>query len=128
MKCKRQSCSNEARANTYRGHVPMYCSRSCNVKDKVNELRKRRKREIVDMFGGGCSKCGYDKCLAALQFHHTDPSQKDIALSRAVTLRMDRIKDELMKCVLLCANCHAEEHWMSEEEHALVAEIVLART
>lgn len=66
---------------------------------------------IVDYLGGKCSNCGYNKCVAALDAHHIDPSNKSFALShRGLTKSWDRIKEEANKCRLLCANCHREEH------------------
>jgi hypothetical protein len=53
--------------------------------------------------------CGYAKSVVALQFHHVDPSAKRFALSReGVTRSLARAREEAAKCVLLCANCHAE--------------------
>jgi hypothetical protein len=53
--------------------------------------------------------CGYSRCPAALQFHHRDPATKSFAVSRqGVTRSLARARAEARKCVLLCANCHAE--------------------
>ena len=62
--------------------------------------------------GGGCQHCGYDKCLAALEFHHLNPNEKEFSISRiGVTVKLtDRIKKELAKGILLCSNCHRETH------------------
>ena len=53
-----------------------------------------------------------------LQFHHLDPSQKEFALSdinfNALSFNMKMLKEEVNKCQLLCANCHAEQHFLSE--------------
>lgn len=55
----------------------------------------------------GCLDCGYNKCAAALHFHHVDGT-KEKKISDIQTWRaLDR---ELDKCVVLCANCHAERH------------------
>ena len=59
--------------------------------------------------GGRCELCGYDRCLAALQFHHVDPATKRFALSQeGVSRSLSTARAEAAKCVLLCANCHAE--------------------
>lgn len=56
-----------------------------------------------------CVNCGYRKCLAALEFHHKIPAEKSYALShRGVTRSLAAARAEASKCVLLCANCHAE--------------------
>jgi transposase-like protein len=71
--------------------------------------RRKIKRVLVDEAGGACVLCGYSRFHAALQFHHVDPSEKSFALSReGVTRSLARARAEAKKCVLLCANCHAE--------------------
>jgi len=65
----------------------------------------------VAHLGGKCICCGYDKCVDALEFHHRDPSQKDFAPSaKGHTVSWDRLRAEIAKCDLLCANCHREVH------------------
>jgi hypothetical protein len=59
--------------------------------------------------GGCCRLCGYDRCVAALQFHHVDPEEKSFGLGCAgLTRGIAKARAEADKCVLLCANCHAE--------------------
>lgn len=57
-----------------------------------------------------CQICGYDKCLPALEFHHIDPATKIRAVSLMQNYSAKRIKAEIEKCILLCANCHREYH------------------
>jgi len=65
----------------------------------------------IDHLGGQCSRCGYDRCGEALEFHHPDPSQKDFGISnRGYTRSWKAIREEIEKYVLLCANCHREVH------------------
>lgn len=59
--------------------------------------------------GGACENCGYDRYLGALQFHHRDPATKEFGVAEAGrTLGIARLREEAKKCILLCANCHAE--------------------
>ena len=82
--------------------------RRCRM-DFVAAWRRRAKAKLVAEAGGGCHLCGYDRCQAALQFHHTDPRTKSFALSlRGVTRSIEKLREEAAKCILLCANCHAE--------------------
>jgi hypothetical protein len=64
----------------------------------------------VDLLGGKCSKCGYNKCLAALNFHHVDPELKEFNINQSMTMTWEVILEELKKCSLLCSNCHMEHH------------------
>ena len=77
--------------------------------DAVTRRRRKVKRTLVEEAGGGCVGCGYDRCIAALEFHHVDPAEKAFSLShRGVARSLARARAEAEKCVLLCANCHAE--------------------
>jgi hypothetical protein len=77
--------------------------------ERVGEWRRRVKHRLVTEAGGRCARCGYDRCVAALHFHHLDPRQKSFALSRrGATRSFAEARAEAAKCVLLCANCHAE--------------------
>jgi transposase len=74
-------------------------------------VRRRRKVKtiLVEEAGGRCVRCGYARNPAALQFHHLDPQTKRIALSaRGIAYALETVREEAQKCVLLCANCHAE--------------------
>jgi Helix-turn-helix domain len=81
--------------------------RQCRI-DRVSESRRRTKALLVREAGGACVVCGYDRCLAALQFHHRDSTKKSFAISlRGRTRSIDKLRQEAKKCDLLCANCHA---------------------
>jgi len=76
-------------------------------KEAVVRRRKLVRLTLVQEAGGKCSKCGYDRYIGALQFHHIDPSLKVRGLSeRGLTLAISKLREEAAKCVLLCANCH----------------------
>jgi transposase-like protein len=76
---------------------------------RVSERRRRIKQLLLDEAGGACLVCGYDRCVAALHFHHLDPATKSFALALGGNTRsLDRARAEASKCVVLCANCHAE--------------------
>lgn len=85
-----------------------YRCRKCRY-DALHKTRKNIKKKCVEYLGGKCISCGYDKCIAALEFHHRDSSHKDFAISGG-TVSWERTKKELDKCDLLCANCHRELH------------------
>ena len=104
VECK--ICDRMYEYNRKKGHTLGICN-SCIV----TRQRQERKRKCLDYKGGKCEKCGYDRCMRALVFHHLDPSQKDFPISGNQALReWDLILKELDKCVLLCSNCHMEVH------------------
>ena len=77
----------------------------------ANERRKNIKIQALEYKGWICTKCGLiDKTYPQIyDFHHLDPSQKEFSICKNV-LSFDKIKNELDKCVVLCANCHRKEH------------------
>ena len=78
--------------------------------DKVKEHRRHKKILFLAYKGMECSCCGYNTCNRALHFHHLDPSTKDFSISTNANNSFERVLAEIDKCVLLCANCHAELH------------------
>ena len=79
---------------------------------KQKERALKRKLELIEYKGGKCEMCGYNKNIAALEFHHLDKSTKRFQLdSRHLSnTNMNEIKKESDKCILLCSNCHRELH------------------
>ena len=77
----------------------------------VQKRRDKLKVMAVEYMGGSCKFCGYAKCLSSLVFHHTDPTEKDFSISAGgYTRSWEKVKVELDKCIMLCSNCHGEEH------------------
>lgn len=77
--------------------------------EAVAARRRRVKAQLVAEAGGACRVCGYDRCAAALQFHHVDPRTKSFSIAQdGATRGLAASRAEAAKCVLLCANCHAE--------------------
>jgi hypothetical protein len=70
--------------------------------------RARVRTLLIEEAGGRCAACGYDAHPAALHFHHVDPSTKAFVLRDGDTRSLARMREEASKCVLLCANCHAQ--------------------
>jgi hypothetical protein len=86
--------------------------RKCMV-DSVNARRRKIKQMAVEYKGGKCqyNECGYNKYIGALEFHHLDPNEKDFSIGRSGhCTSWEKVKKELDKCVLVCANCHREIH------------------
>lgn len=70
----------------------------------------KRKKEAVELLGGKCCKCGYNKKMSALHFHHLDSEEKEFSWDKMRLKSWDKVLKELKKCILVCANCHAETH------------------
>ncbi|OHA47859.1 MAG: hypothetical protein A2806_02350 [Candidatus Terrybacteria bacterium RIFCSPHIGHO2_01_FULL_48_17] len=88
-----------------------YRDRAEYNKQAVAKRRRKLKLLAIEYLGGKCLACGYTRCAAAFDIHHRNPQKKEFGLStKGLTRSWARIKNELEKCILLCANCHREIH------------------
>ena len=96
----------ETDPSKFYGKMKSQCYTCFGIQQEQYRLSVRD--EALAYKGGKCEHCGYDKYKGALEFHHTDPTQKDPQGLRK--FKREKLFAELDKCVLLCANCHREEH------------------
>jgi hypothetical protein len=109
-----------------------FCSQKCHDKSKYSKSSESKQKfkdeyglnkytlkgitkklELIELFGGKCEKCGYDKNISAFDFHHRDPDEKKFEIKIQYLNYKDdtKILEEALKCMLLCANCHREVHY-----------------
>ena len=69
-----------------------------------------RKVKAIESMGNKCYDCDQSFPYPAYDFHHLDPTQKDLDWSKMRLVNEERLKNELSKCVLLCAVCHRLRH------------------
>lgn len=105
------------------------CNRAYNKehyqrkRDTYLAKEKQRRQELTEWLRGirqelKCEKCGEDH-PGCLDFHHKDPSLKDLNVSSMVKgYSKERILAEIEKCHVWCSNCHRKFHW--EEIHGPV--------
>jgi len=87
-------------------------------KTKQNKKTQQRLRQYkVDFIlykGGKCAICGLEfngENQTVFDFHHINPEDKLFEISQSkMALINDKMRIELDKCLLLCANCHLELH------------------
>lgn len=99
-------------------YIQLYMPDTRTYADRAEYMRKavvKRRKKLLSMAreykGNACIICGYMKSGRALSFHHIDPKKKEFGISsRGLTRSWEKIRSELDKCVLLCANCHMEVH------------------
>ncbi len=86
-----------------------YC-KCCHIKS-VKEMGYQFKLKCIEYLGNKCKICEYNKCIAALDFHHLDPKIKEFGIAKFRRYSFDkRVKKELDKCILVCCRCHREIH------------------
>jgi transposase len=107
------SCGEEKYLSDYRQSVGDRLQSYCKVCQNKYTIQRRKiiKGKCVEYKGGSCEVCGYDKCKEALHFHHINPEDKSFGIAaNGVNHSWEKIKKELDKCIMVCANCHAEIH------------------
>lgn len=57
----------------------------------------------------GCPLCP-EKELCCLDPHHLDPSIKEDDVSALIQYSWKKVFEELVKCIIVCRNCHAKIH------------------
>lgn len=90
-----------------------YKNREWNAERSLQ--RRARLREWLAEYkrdAGGCRRCDASD-PRAIDFHHPDPDEKERAVNEMVTMGYSKtdIRAEVERCRLLCANCHAREHY-----------------
>jgi len=96
------------------------CKKCISKDDFLKRLNFKKK--ALDYKNFCCQFCGYDKDITALEFHHLDSSQKEILPSKLYYRSWDYAKQELDKCIVLCSNCHREEHFRLDNKKQLEKE------
>lgn len=113
LRCKICGESDPAKFYKNKDGCYRYRCRKCDNQETIKRFR-RYKKEAVDYKGGKCQKCGYNKCLGSMDFHHLDATQKDPNWHKMRNWPLEKIKVELDKCILVCGNCHGEIHYDNE--------------
>jgi hypothetical protein len=96
-----------------RPYVKKYMKENPERSKQYNKnTRFKRNKILEELKQEGCVKCG-DKRHYVIDFHHLDPSKKDIAMSDGSIKQIMKEKD---KCILLCSNCHREFHYLEKTQ------------
>ncbi len=84
--------------------------KKCHNQQRIQQQRGKKEKFVL-LKGGKCEKCGYSKCLSALEFHHVNPKEKDPRFIHWKNFSDIKIQKELDGCILVCSNCHREIHY-----------------
>jgi hypothetical protein len=92
--------------------LPPYIPHPKNHEERLEYYRDRNKRirNFLDEYKSKhpC-QCGEDD-FRCLEFHHTDPTQKEYTVGQMVKHSMKLILAEIAKCKVMCSNCHKKLH------------------
>ena len=101
--CK--ECVKEYKKKHYSENKEYYLEKARTYRQKCREDLNDYKNTLK------CSICGEDRWWV-LDFHHLDPSEKESTVANlAHNGSIQKVKNEIEKCIVLCANCHRDEHY-----------------
>lgn len=80
------------------------------ITEKNKEKRKQKLQILVELLGNKCSKCLESFPLCVYDFHHINTNTKEFTIGEHMGKALKTLKEEALKCVLLCSNCHRITH------------------
>ncbi len=87
----------------------------------VKQKYQERKTMITNLKAQiKCAKCGESRGYC-LDYHHIDPTTKKFTIAKFISnsTSLEGLTEEIEKCIVLCANCHREYHYLSERDKTL---------
>jgi hypothetical protein len=102
-----RSCTRKRTKEHYKENKEYYLEKS---KRNTNRQRKILYDFLIEYAKHGCEICS-EKDFACIQFDHVDPDKKEFSIANALSLgySISTVQEELKKCSVLCANCHAKK-------------------
>lgn len=83
-----------------------------------HRTRKQQiKEQYIEFFGGVCEVCKQPHEWYQYDFHHINPEEKEYNVCSMFSMTEDKIKKEMSKCILVCANCHRKVHYELDEQN-----------
>ena len=122
-KCNRELTLNQfGWKNKLKGTRRAEC-KECHGAYVKQQYQKRK--QIIQKLKANCScaKCGENRGYV-LDYHHVNPEEKGETISRLTSnfTNLERAIIEIEKCIVLCANCHREFHFLQQQNNDLTIE------
>jgi hypothetical protein len=91
---------------------------------------KRNRAMIREAKNAPCADCGLSFPYYVMDFDHRPGEIKDFALANVTTqtrISGERIRAEIAKCDVVCANCHRIRTWMRQHASAMESKAAVAQ-
>ena len=97
------------------GKLAQKVCKSC-VRENEKEKYHSKQEKLIELKSSmSCKKCGCSKHYL-IDFHHTNPAEKDFTISENSHAKFETLLKEIEKCIPLCSNCHREFHYLEKEQ------------
>lgn len=100
-------CQRQYNKNHYNNNLQVYRDRA----KITNTAYRKRNRIFISEYKAslGCANCG-EKEPCVLDFHHVDEKYENVSTMAGCTGSIERLQQEIKKCIILCSNCHRRLH------------------
>ena len=102
-----------------KGTISYHCGGNSKQKSLIyGANRRQRNRDWIKQLKDSlqCVNCGESRNWV-LEFHHTDPSKKELEVSNLILrVSKEKVLEEVKKCIVLCCNCHRDLHYKQRNE------------
>ena len=103
------------------GKLAQKVCKSC-VRENEKEKYHSKQEKLIELKSSmSCKKCGCSKHYL-IDFHHTNPAEKDFTISKNSHAKFETLLAEIEKCIPLCSNCHREFHYLEKEQGITLTE------
>lgn len=89
-----------------------------DAKNRARKLRSIKIKQEIDKIKSekGCHKCDENDPVC-LDFHHKN-EDKEFNIGNALNGRkaLNKVRKEIQKCIILCANCHRKLHYYENKQ------------
>jgi hypothetical protein len=84
------------------------------------KTRKKKREEWVEFKSTlSCTNCGFSH-PAVIDFHHVERKDKRSVHKLAQNSNYTTAREEIKKCIVLCANCHRIVHYEERQQKKLI--------
>lgn len=94
------------------------------VRDRANIQKINNSKLVEEIKSKGCIKCGENR-IHVLDLHHLDPNGKINDIAHMIkSSSTESLITELEKCIVLCANCHRDFHFLEKINNITIQDYI----
>jgi hypothetical protein len=114
--CKEEKEDSDFYSKGKKNKTSSYCKKCFNIYCGGRWIK--RKLDMIRLKNSKCEDCNLeanDKNYYLFDFHHNDPSKKDMVWERMRKISLKSCIQEVQKCALLCCMCHRTRHFLEKD-------------
>ena len=94
-----------------------HSDRRRKIRNRQNKVQTNLKELLTDIKKNSkCTICGENRWWV-LDFHHIRDKRFEVSSLARRGCSLETFKEEIDKCIVVCANCHRDLHYKESEEY-----------